>query len=124
MEESEDKNKNETGTGEENVPEEKSKLRPIRGELKEAPIRPKEGETKEEQYAKMDYCLKVAATYYNVPSTRSLPPSEVSKLQRVGRFLYWYLDNFEWLNAGHLLEGKKIESKIVKMEDYDQDKTK
>jgi len=98
MADSEEKDKKGTG-----------KLRPIRQKLKEAPIRPKEGETKGEQYAKMDYCLRVSATYYNVPSTRSLPPSEVKKVQKLGRFLYWYLDNFEWLNSPALLEGKKKE---------------
>jgi hypothetical protein len=86
-------------------------LRPIRSALKPVPLRPNPNETQEQHYAKMDYALRVAATYFNVPSTRSLPPSEIKKLQQYGRFLYWYLENFEWLNADSLLESKKKEER-------------
>lgn len=61
-------------------------------------VKPTEEDSKEETFAKMDYCLRVAGTYYNVGTKQTLNSEQVKQLQSYGKFLYWYLENFDRLH--------------------------
>lgn len=69
-----------------------------KGKLIPIAVNRPEGEDQDETFAKMDYCLRVAGTYLNVPSTKTLDKEQIKELQKYGKFMYWYLENFDKLH--------------------------